>query len=222
MDAKRPFLMLALLVLALVLGGCTGPATPGASNSSLTPLANGSAVSNAPVSNASAPVSGFNATPNPQLNQSFYPPEQCLFDQAGLLCDHPSITTDGRLSANLTDGDKYTIRIMAIACVHGRELPAADVQAWPAYTQVLKTLKYTEVVDLGGFRDDSGKMFSTQCTDITINESSDTGALPNQPRLQLEPNQDFSGRLYVAYSYADDPPGLPPKINSAIVVVRVR
>lgn len=216
MDAKLPLLVLALLAFAFVLGGCTGPAAPGESNSTLASA--GGAPS---TSNTSASASGSNTTSNAPLEQPFRAPEQCIFDQAGFVCGHPSLTTDGRLSVNITNGQKRNIKISGIACVNGRKLPNIDIQTWPIYAQVSKTIGYTETINLGAFRDDAGNQFNVQCTDITTDENSGATTLPYQPQLQLEQNQDFSGRIYVAYKYADEPSDFPPKIVAAVLVVRV-
>ncbi len=215
MDIKLPILVLALLAFAFVLGGCTGPAAPGESNSTL------ASAGGAPAQNASASAAGSNTTPNAPLGQPFRASEQCLFDQAGFVCGHPSMTTDGRLSANITNGQKRTIKISGIACVNGRKLPSMDIQTWPIYAQISKTMRYTETINLGAFMDDAGNQFNVQCTDITVDENSGAMTWPYQPQLQLEQNQDFSGRIYVAYKYADEPSDLPPKIVAAVLVVRI-
>ncbi len=231
MEAKLLVIALALLAFAFVLGGCTGPAAPGASNPS-----SASAASSPSNSNASAPAASTAASGNTSLNQEFRAPEQCMFDQAGFLCEKPLLQASGTapnghtgvpglLHLTLVNGDRKTIVIKAISCIRGRMFPsgdAANTDSWPAYTQIKCTVGYQEQIDdLGNFTDDNGNAAYVSCVDATKN-SDGYAQLPGSAAIALSPGEDFSGRIYVAYNYADDEAGWPPRIVGANLVVRAR
>ncbi len=86
----------------------------------------------------------------------FRAPEQCVFDQAGFLCQKPVLLVTGKapdgvtdvkglIHATLVNGDRKTIVIQAISCIKGRTSPNGDIantDSWPAYTKLTRTLGY--------------------------------------------------------------------------------
>ncbi len=170
----------------------------------------------------------------------FRAPEQCVFDQAGFLCQKPilqvsglapdgSTKVAGLFHATLVNGDRKTIVIEAISCVKGRTSPDGEItntDSWPDYTLVKRTLGYQEQIDdLGNFLDDSGNSNYVSCVDLdaaTPKTSGGYAKLSYPASITLRPNEDFSGRLYVAYKYSDDPSTMPPKIVGANLVTRTQ
>ena len=174
----------------------------------------------------------------------FRAPEQCVFDQAGFLCQKPILQVSGStnggtttgikglLHATLINGDRKTIVIQAISCIQGRTSPSDDLSAtsggtsWPDYTRLnsvgsKKTLGYQEQIDdIGDFKADNGQPFYVACVAATKDPTTSYAVLPGTPDLTLRPNEDFSGRVYVAYKYADDPDTMPSKVVGANLVTR--
>lgn len=169
----------------------------------------------------------------------FRAPEQCVFDQAGFLCQKPILQVSGTsgttpdikglFHATLVNGNQKTVKIVALSCIKGRTAPNGDMtntDSWPGYTLLDstgtggKTLGYQEQIDdLGTFKTDAGADFYVSC--VEAEKTADGYAkLPPSPTIVLRPNEDFSGRLYVAYKYADDSATTPAKIVGANLVTR--
>lgn len=170
----------------------------------------------------------------------FRAPEQCVFDQAGFLCQKPILQVSGAAAsgtvsspmstpgslglfhATLINGERKTVVIDHILCIRGRTAPSGDVSTWPSYTEVTRTLGYQEQIDdIGAVADDSGNYHSVSCVDVG-KDSNGYALMPTSASIVLRPNEDFSGRLYVAYKYSDDPNTMPSKVVGANLVTRAQ
>ncbi len=154
------------------------------------------------------------------------PIEQCLFDQAGFLCDKPILMVNGRpaptdapvaslLHAQLLNRQSQSIVVTGIMCVGSRVQPPGDVGVWPTESQFERTMGYQESMDVGNFEDNSQNRLYVTCY------SSVDGSGAVTP-LTLRAGDSFSGRLYVAYRYADDPQDAPSKIVGANLVTQAQ
>jgi len=149
----------------------------------------------------------------------FKAPEQCIFDQAGFTCSGPrmianytvsGVTTNNVLFADITNGNQKAIKINAIACVQGRSNPKATWQEDSHFTvDGNKSLEYQGLFNIGSYPTDSSVTKNTRCYKDWNGASLPPGS-----------NQDFSGRLYVAYKFADEPDAIPSKVVGANVVVK--
>ena len=157
----------------------------------------------------------------------FRAPEQCVFDQAGFLCNKPILFASGALHGTLVNGNQKAITIMGIACIKGRASPDGDITvtgltAWPSYTKANRTLGYQEQLDdIGNFANDLGANTTTKCVDVTKNANG-VAQFPASATIALSPNDDFSGRLYVAYKFSSDPAGTVAKVVGANLVTKAQ
>ena len=152
----------------------------------------------------------------------FKAPEQCVFDQAGFLCQKPILFASGTLHATLVNGNQKNVFIMGMACIKGRTAPNGDFTQWPDYTDVGKTLAYqTQIDDLGNFQNDTGTAMSVKCVDVTAGTNG-IATFPATPAIVLHAGDQFSGRIYIAYKYSDDPSTTVAKIVGANLVTQAQ
>ena len=148
----------------------------------------------------------------------FKAPEQCLFDQAGFTCAGQRLVANyttglsNVIFADITNGNQKAVRLVGIACVLGRSSPPArwwdDAQYAPRFG-VSKTVEYQGTFNLGIYPDDLSAAKNTICY------KNWTGG-----NLVPATNQDFNGRLYLAYKFTDEPDAIPPKIVGANLVMK--
>ena len=151
----------------------------------------------------------------------FRAPEQCVFDQAGFLCNKPILFASGALHGTLVNGNQKNVFIMGMACIKGRTAPNGDFTQWPGYTDVGKTLAYqTQIDDLGNFQNDANNAFHVSCVDVTTVNG--VAVFPTTATITLHSGDQFSGRLYIAYNYADDPAGAISKVVGANLVTNAQ
>ncbi len=152
----------------------------------------------------------------------FKAPEQCVFDQAGFLCEKPILMAGGALHGTLINGNQKAITIMGIACIKGRTAPDGNSAAWPNYATFKKDLGYQEQIDdIGNMTDNGGNAFHVSCVDVTKGTNG-VAIFPASATIVLHANDDFSGRLYVAYKYSDDPDNAVAKVVAANLVTRAQ
>lgn len=173
----------------------------------------------------------------------FRAPEQCTFDQAGLYCERPVLQVAGiskdpisgvevtgvnsLLSARIINGERRTITITGIACARGMTRPNADMSTWRA-----DNFKFTEGVDLApqetlelrAFDDNKGNPLMVRCLTVTTKAGGsldlDVDFTPENTKLRA--NEDFSGRVWVMYRFADEPADAPSKLIGANLVTRAQ
>ena len=169
----------------------------------------------------------------------FRAPEQCIFDNAGLYCERPILQVNGIvgnnqgtfqnvLSARITNGERRTITITGIACARGSARPIADSSQWGSFSIPAGVdLASQETLELRDIVDINGGLHYAQCITVPDKDPA-TGALNlNVPlsfsdNLKLRPNEDFSGRLWIMYRFADEPVGAPSKLVGANLVTRAQ
>lgn len=156
----------------------------------------------------------------------FKAPEQCIFDQAGFTCSGPRLianytaagatsATNNVLFADITNGNQKAIVINAIACVQGRTNPPAGWQDKAQFNVMEggttnKSLEYQGLFNIGSYTTDPpGQTKNTRCYKDWNGASLPSGG-----------NSDFSGRLYVAYKFSDEPAEIPSKVVGANVVTK--
>ena len=163
----------------------------------------------------------------------FRAPEQCIFDQAGFLCAKPIVfATTGHgsdvnvLHASLTSGQRQSIVITELLCLKSRLQPPGDPSTWGG-AAIHSTdgipMGYQETIDVGNFKDAAGNTLALTCVGATA--AADGSASPltvSDPGSVIRPGESFSGRLYVAYRYADDPATAPSKIVGANLVTQAQ
>lgn len=147
----------------------------------------------------------------------FRPPEQCIFDQASFTCQKPILfkpqnSGEGyNISAKISNGLRDTIVITGVLCVQSRNYPAG----WPGNSQFRRTLGYQETIDLIDLRDNNNNQWNMKCY-----QSMDSNG--NLEPLNLRQGDTFSGRLYIAYRYANEAEDAPSKIVGANLVTTVQ
>jgi hypothetical protein len=146
----------------------------------------------------------------------FKAPEQCIFDQAGFVCSRPVLVQNSTIFADITNGNQKSIVVVGVACVKGRSPLPGEVDKWPTgflagtvNSTNKKTVEYQGIFNLGQNSTDTGTM-ATTCRD-------NAGV-----KVQLKQNEDFNGRLYIAYRFSDDSDFVPAKIVGANLVTKVQ
>ena len=151
----------------------------------------------------------------------FKAPEQCSFDQAGFLCQKPILLSSGVLHGTLINGNQKAITITGIACIRGRTAPSGLSSSWPGYAKTTKSLNYNDQIDdLGNFQNDANNAFHVSCVDVTTVNG--VAVFPTTATITLHSGDQFSGRLYIAYNYADDPAGAISKVVGANLVTNAQ
>lgn len=179
----------------------------------------------------------------------FKAPEQCTFDQAGLYCERPilfvvgkdgsGVDVPGLLSARITNGERRTITVGGVACIRGTLKPkGGDVRSqWssdflvnlgasPADNEG-KDLAPQESMDLRNFDNNADKTAQNyvRCLSSVTKDTdgnADLSVTLDDANTKLRQGEDFSGRLYVAYRYADEPKDAPYKVVGANLVTRAQ
>ena len=165
----------------------------------------------------------------------FRAPEQCIFDQAGFLCNKPILfattghdTNGNVLHAQLTSGQRQNIVITDMVCLKSRANPPGDPALWAGdsfHSTDGVSLSYQQTIDLGDFSDGSGNSnLAVVCVGATVDPATGvaTPLTAADAASLIRPGDSFSGRLYVAYRYADDPTTAPSKIVGANVVTQAQ
>jgi hypothetical protein len=164
----------------------------------------------------------------------FRAPEQCIFDQAGFLCNKPILfATTGHgsngnvLHAQLTSGQRQNIVITDMVCLKSRANPAGDPASWAGdsfHSTDGVPLAYQQTIDLGDFSDGSSINLAVLCVGASVDPA--TGVAEplsaSDAASNIRPGDSFSGRLYIAYRYADDPATAPSKIVGANLVTQAQ
>ena len=146
----------------------------------------------------------------------------------------------GLLSASITNGERRTITITGIACARGTSRPNADMSTWnddfridwdPNTNAGLGSaggvdLAPQESLELRGFATNAGNPFAVRCLSVPNKVSGaldlGTGYAADNSNTKLRANEDFSGRIWIMYRYADEPIDAPSKIVGANLVTRAQ
>jgi len=127
------------------------------------------------------------------------PAAQCLFDQPGFACNQPSVpvitASTGMLNGKLTNGQQATIKIYNVTCTDSRTAPAS-----PTFVAEANAVKITSEAQA-----ELNTMF---------------GGVKCLKGTALVGAEDFNGKLYVFYKFADDASTYPMRSVSANLVTK--
>ncbi len=153
----------------------------------------------------------------------FQAPEQCIFDQQNFACGNVRLidttkatASKGVLFADITNGNSKTITIDAITCIKGRTAPPSDWRAWTSGNSVSGITGGLTVPFQGTFNLGNPQNLASAANQLTCYDPA-TGAA-----AVISPNDQFNGRVYIAYKFADDANGVPDKIVGANVATKAQ